>query len=332
MAVMWNMSLIPQIDPSGDPYSGMKAYFFDVNTTTPQIVYTDSALSIPHDHPVVANSSGRFPAVFFVEGSSHRLRTTTSADVTVDDVDGISVPVATPTEIPDSDTPPEKTITTGKIVMAWQAAAPNGFVRLNGRTIGSASSGAAERANADCEDLFIFLWDNDVNLSVSGGRGGTATGDWSANKAIALPDWRGRGPVAPDSFGNSASGRITDAELGADSDLLGAAGGDATHALTTAQLAAHNHTVNITDPGHRHFVASEDNVSTPGAPTNANQVAYIGNTGDEKYSFQRGTSDATIARSSSATTGITAASVNNGSGDPHNNLQPSIIVPFFIKL
>ena len=241
MAVLWHLSLTPRMDPSGDPYSGAKAYFFDVGTTTPQIVYTDAALSEPHDHPVVADSSGVFPAVFFEDETSHRLRITTSADVTLHDVDNIAVPTTTPPEFPTSETPTEQLVQTGHIIMAWRASAPTGFVRLNGRTIGSAASGASERANADAEDLFVFLWDQDANLAVSGGRGGTATGDWAADKAIALPDFRGRLPVGPDSFGNSAAGRVTDAVLGADSDLLGAAGGAQTHTLTTAQLAAHDH-------------------------------------------------------------------------------------------
>lgn len=332
MAVLWQYSLVPWTAPNGDPYSGALAYFFDVNTTTPQVVYTDAALSIPHDHPVEADSGGKFPAVFFPDQSSHRVRITDADGATIWDVDNISVPTTTPPEFPTSDTPTEQKWQTGHILMAWRTSAPNGFVRLNGRTIGAAASGATERANADCENLFILLWNEDPNLSVSGGRGGTATGDWAANKTIVLPDLRGRAIIGMDSMGNSAAGRVTDAVLGADSDLLGAVGGAQTHTLTTAQLAAHNHTINVTDPGHRHFVASEDNVNQPGAPTNTTQVAYVGQSSDEKYMLQRGTSDATVGRSSSGTTGITAASVNNGSGDPHNNLQPSLVVPFFIKL
>lgn len=319
MAVLWNMSLIPQIDPSGDPYSGMKAYFFDVGTTTPQITYTDAALSIPHDHPVVANSAGRFPAVFFVEESSYRMRTTTAADVTIDDVDGISVPVTTPTEIPDSDTPPEQIAQTGDLKFSWRADAPNGWVRMNGRTIGSASSGAAERANADCQALFEFLWTKDANLAVSGGRGGTATGDWSANKTIALPDPRGRVFAVPDSFGNSAAGRVTDAVLGADSDLLGAAGGAQTHTLISDEMPAHTHSVSGT-------------TNSTGAHTHT--VFRAGNSGGSTAARDGGDSSSGPNSGSAGDHShtVTGTAASAGGDDPHNNVQPTIMVPVFIKL
>jgi microcystin-dependent protein len=44
--------------------------------------------------------------------------------------------------------------------------------------------------------------------------------------------------------------------LGANSTTyaLGATGGEAVHALTIAELAAHSHTINISDPGHAHSV------------------------------------------------------------------------------
>src|SRR5690606_16093354 len=176
----------------GDPYAGAKAYFFDAQTTTPQIVYKEADLSIPHDHPVVANADGEFPPIFLIEQTTHRVRITTADDVTIWDVDGVSVPTTVPPDPPAGDTREELLFRTGDIKMAWRTSSPPGFVRCNGRSIGAPSSGATERANADCEDLFKFLWNNDFNLAVSGGRGATADGDWSAAKRIDLPDMRGR--------------------------------------------------------------------------------------------------------------------------------------------
>ena len=79
---------------------------------------------------------------------------------------------------------------TGAMLAYGATTAPAGWVRCNGRTIGSASSGATERANADAEDLFLFLWTNfaDAQCAVSSGRGASAAADWAANKTIALPD------------------------------------------------------------------------------------------------------------------------------------------------
>lgn len=335
MAILWNGSLIPWTDASGDPYAGAKAYFFDSGTTTPQVTYTTAALSIPHDHPVVANASGMFPAIFLVEETIHRLRITDADDATIWDVDAISVPTTVPPEAPSGETDAEFLYQTGDIKMAWRTAAPTGYVRLNGRTIGSASSGATERANADCEDLFEFLWTQDANLAVSGGRGGSSASDWAANKTIALPDWRGRVPGGLDSMGNSASGRITDAVLGTDSDTLGGAGGAQTHALIIAELAAHDHNVALTDGGHRHFGVANVTLAAldTTALTSSNQVVKASNDSDSGSTTLYGTStDATIGRTSSATTGITVGEDTIGSGTAHNNLQPTVLIPFFIKL
>lgn len=319
MAYLWPMALIPRYDESGNPLVGAKAYFFDAGTTTPMLVYTDPAFSIPHDHPVVANGRGAWPAVFIEEGKTYRLRITDANDVTLDDVDGISVPTLEPPDFPDSDTPPEVLFQTGDMKEAWRSSAPNGWVRCNGRTIGAAASGATERANADCEDLFIFLWNNDANLAVSGGRGGTANGDWAGGKQIALPDVRGRVAVGPDTFGGSAANRITDAQLGQDSDTLGLAGGAAAHALTVAQLASHTHTGTTASAGaHVHEYTTRASVVT--------NVAFGGSFNNANGGTATPDTTSAGAHTHSFTTDA------RGDGEAHNNLQPSIVVPKFIKL
>ncbi|MBX3583550.1 MAG: hypothetical protein KF810_16820 [Rhizobiaceae bacterium] len=317
MAVLWDKSLVPWHDASNAPYTGAKAYFFDVGTTTPQITYTDAALSIPHDHPVVALANGWFPPVFLPDQSSHRLRILDGDDNTLWDVDNISVPTTTPPEIPDSETPTEQLFQTGDLKWAIRSSAPTGWVRANGRTIGSAASGASERANADCEDLYLLLWNN-TTLSVAGGRGGTANGDWAADKAINLPDLRGRVVIGPDSFGNSAAGRVTDANLGADSDTLLSAGGAETHTLIVAELPEHTHDAAVTDPGHTH------------ALTNATGVWRGTGTGNNLSAGSQSAQYTLTAESN--TTGITVANSDVGEDTPHNNLQPSVVIPAFIKL
>ncbi|MCK1465713.1 hypothetical protein IVB34_47370 [Bradyrhizobium sp. 2] len=66
---------------------------------------------------------------------------------------------------------PTTILATGDVKVAYGTGILSGFVRANGRTIGSATSGATERANSDVQALFVYLWAADANLSVSGGRG-----------------------------------------------------------------------------------------------------------------------------------------------------------------
>lgn len=79
-----------------------------------------------------------------------------------------------------------------------------GWVFVRGLTIGNASSGATERANADCQNLFTYLWN--IGFNVVGGRGASAAADWSANKQLTMPDWRGVTLVGSDNMGAGSRG------------------------------------------------------------------------------------------------------------------------------
>lgn len=164
------------------------------------------------------------------------------------DVDGISVPQNADYVPPDAGaTSPELLFTTGMLEHYYGTSAPAGWVRANGRSIGSATSGATERANADCEDLFLLLWAQDSSLSVSGGRGGTAAGDWAANKTIATPDLRGRALVGLDTMGNSAASILAGIET------LGETIGAESVTLTTGQIPTHLHAAGtLLMPNHGH--------------------------------------------------------------------------------
>ena len=296
---------------------GAKAYFFDAGTTTPKIVYKDAALSNPHDHPVIADSGGQFPAIFITEQTTYRIRITTASDATLWDVDGISAPTTVPPTPPSGSTPAEFLYQTGDIKMAWRSAAPTGYVRCNGRTIGSASSAATERANADCQALFIFLWEQspDNILPVVGGRGATSAGDWAANKSITLPDFRSAVPVGLTGMGNAISALIpADLITGGNGDAVGARGGTAKHALTIAQLPAHNHGGATGAAGaHSHTVEAGTVINSGGTST-----------GDVRIGIAQKTTTAAPDHAHTIAT--------QGSGEAHSSLQPSVFVPYFIKL
>lgn len=315
MAIMWNGSLIPWLDPSGAPYSGAKAYFFDAGTTTPQTVYRDSDLGESQDHPVVANASGMFGAVFLTSGT-FRLRLTDAYDVTIWDVDGISVPNTDAPDAPEGDTPVELLARTGDYKFRHGTGAHSGWVRCAGRTIGNAASGASERANADCEDLFLHLWTEDSTLSVSGGRGVNAASDWAASKTIALPDIRSRAIIGMAGMGNTPTGLIPSSMFngGENGDVLGATVGVSSITLTTDQIPSHNHTATADTSGSH----SHDGLAVSGAGGNV---------------FGNGTNAAgtsAVTTSGAHSHGITVNST--GGGQSHANVQPSAVATCYIKL
>jgi hypothetical protein len=86
---------------------------------------------------------------------------------------------------------------TGDIKFGLYSTAPAGWVKMNGGTVGNASSGAT-RANADTAALFALLWDlnaTDSPILTSAGagstRGANAAADYAANKRLTVPDARG---------------------------------------------------------------------------------------------------------------------------------------------
>jgi microcystin-dependent protein len=198
----------------------------------------------------------------------------------------------------------------------------SGFVRANGRTIGSSTSGATERANADTQSLFEYLWGADSNLTVSGGRGASANADWTANKTIALPDWAGRAIAGLDDMGAGAKGRLTSSYFGADATVLGATGGAESQTLTQAQMPQHSHsgTTGVENQSlfHSHGFAAAYNTGSgqPGGVAggfggNTPLTTAAGGPGNHNHNFTTSSS---------------------GGGGAHNNVPPTMLATIFIKL
>lgn len=204
---------------------------------------------------------------------------------------------------------------TGLGPMPWSGStAPSGWVRCNGLTIGNASSSATERANADTANLFTHLWNEYSNsvCAVSGGRGASAAADYAANKAIALPDMRGRGFFGLDGMGNSTAGRL--GTIITDATTNGGSGGTETVTLSTSQLPVHSHANTLNDPGHAHAMNGLTVVQGSGSP------AVPAGNGTGGYS------------TATSTTGITISNANAGSGAAHSNMPPAFLGTFIIKL
>lgn len=322
-AAMWPISRQREYDANGNALVGAQAFFFDTETTTPQQVYQDADLSVAHDQPVLTDGYGRWPAVFLnSDPGEYRQRVLDPDDVVLFDDDGIIVPLAAAYTPPDAgDTSTDLLFQTGDLKVRYGTGTLTGYVRCNGRTVGSAASGASERANADCEDLFEHLWTADANLSVSGGRGANAPADWAANKTIALPDWRDRAIIGLGGMGNSDAGRIADSLVDGSgtNTTLGATVGASTVTLTEAQMPAHTHTATFTGnalPAHSHTVETR-------AGDGPGDIA----TGDGAFAENQTTSS-TSAGTPSGTISVST----KGSSASHTNMQPSMFATIYIKL
>lgn len=123
----------------------------------------------------------------------------------------------------------------------YRNSAPAGWIVRDGGTIGSSTSGATNRANADTQPLYRVLWDFSNTLlpiqnsdGTAGTRGASADADFAANKR--LPVFNDIGLYTRGSGGNGA----------------GAVG-----SYQEDSFEAHTHT-GTTDPGasQQHFVGA----------------------------------------------------------------------------
>lgn len=232
-------SLSQQLDQYGKPLSGCLFYTIQAGTTsTPQNAYQDSALTIPLPNPQTCDAAGRLPQMFFADGTI-KVRLTDKNGVTVVVADNIQVIGASSGSGGGGTVDPTTILTTGDIKVTYGTGSVTGFVRANGRTIGSATSGATERANSDVQALFEYLWSADSNLTVSGGRGASAAADWAANKTIALPDFRSRSLMALSDMGNTADTSLDSLTFArGNSTTLGGAAGAVRSTLAQTNLPA----------------------------------------------------------------------------------------------
>lgn len=131
--------------------------------------------------------------------------------------------------------------TTGDAKFTLKTVADAGWIMADDGTIGSATSGASNRANADTQALFTLLWNNviDAWAPVVTGRGANAAADWAANKKITLTKTLGRA-IAVAGAGASLTARALGQNLG-----------EETHVLTTPEMPSHTHNSGVTITGSR---------------------------------------------------------------------------------
>lgn len=120
---------------------------------------------------------------------------------------------------------------------------------------------------------------------------GTAFGAGDGVTTFGLPDLRGRVGAGKDNMGGTPAGRLTGQAQGVNGIALGAAGGEETHVLTTTEMPAHTHKIDVYD-------------------TDFPDINAAGGTGS---TTAKATTDST------------------GDGVAHNNVQPTIILNKIIK-
>ena len=125
---------------------------------------------------------------------------------------------------------------------------------------------------------------------------GTAYGTGDGSTTFNLPDLRGRVPAALDNMGGTDAGRLSLA------NTLGTTAGTQTHTLTSAEMPSHTHVAGYTDGNWK---------------INSNPSGSIG-----------------VFINSDPTQGTNLAlpSVATGSGGAHNNMQPTILMNYIIKV
>jgi hypothetical protein len=230
------LSGLPVFD-QGYPVDGAQLYAYDAGTSTPRAMYLTADLDPTRVHPrPVVVSDGVLPAMWAGAGNY---------DVVLRGPDGGQIRRInglrgeTTTAAASGAFDPNAQLQTGDVITRHGTGSRTGFVRANGLTIGSGASTATERANADCHALFVFLYVNDANLMVSGGRSSAgAEADWSANKTIALPDDRGRIEIGVPDMGGAdvTASRLAGGLIPSGGFVLGATGGEAGHALAAAEV------------------------------------------------------------------------------------------------
>jgi Microcystin-dependent protein len=320
MAGFWHLSHHQLRDLNGEILANARAYFTSAESLDPLIVYQDYGLGTEHPNPVVANAYGVFPPVFLDEADEfYRQRITNASGVLIPGTDVGTMAIVGPSSSSGggSEVPVDSAAIASTGDVKWRAGTGTltGWVRLNGRTMGSASSGATEEASSDTEACYIYLWENfsDAICPVTGGRGISGAVDFAADKPIALLDMRSRGMFGLDDMGNSALSAFTGITFAdGDATTAGAAGGAATQTLTTAKIPSHTHV--LTDPGHDHTVYASVNASS--SASNVRSVQPTTGAGD--------------VSTSSDVTGITIA--NTGGGEAFDKMSPFMLGTFYMKL
>lgn len=166
----------------------------------------------------------------------------------------------------------------GEVKFGFWNTAPEGWLLLDGSTIGNSASGANHADNL-CRELFIQLWNVTTEAYCPTGpvpgRGASAIADWAANRYITLPDATGRAPLSIASAGTGSS--------------MGAVGGSLSHTHTIRQhyhAMGNGGTLSVPlNHDHGSFNSADENAHVHAMPFNCNLDAVVGYFGASGTAF-----------------------------------------------
>jgi hypothetical protein len=311
---LFGLGLSQRVTSAGIPDSAWRLYLYAASSDTPVTSYKDTALTagLENAWPLEADSSGMMPAFWLADGSYRARATSSDGSLTYFDLPVVLALGASAGAAPSGGVDPNAIYQTGDIKPLDQSGTLPGWVRDNGRTIGSATSGAAERTNSDCVALFEFLWNtySDTLCPVVTGRGASAAADWGANKQITLPDHRGKLFAGLDDMGNSAASRFTGVPFTTGNETTaGSLGGEVSHTISAAESAALTYTSTPSGGTTQVPVAISSSLQGPGSP-----VTTIG------------------GQSSVSLSGLTVSTSSNAGGTAHNNMPAFFTGTWYRKL
>jgi len=318
------LAMIQQIDVNGQPLAGCQVFFFQAGTVaTPQNAYADFGLTQALPNPLTCDQTGRVPMFWLADGLIHVRLTDSSGNVQID----TTMQVLGPSSGSSGGGPtvdPTTIAATGDIKFRLTSETLSGWVFLNGQTIGSATSGATGRANADTQNLFVYLWTNcsNAHCPVVGGRGSSAIADFQANKQITLLDLRDRMPVGRDCMGNTCAGGLLASNIssgGGDGiDTPAATGGAANISIAQTNLPNVNFNVTITAGQwlHSHGFSFPYGAGTGPGP---------GGAGPNANNFTGNTSTVSNPQ-------LTGSAPSGGIGAPFAVMSPFALGSWYIKL